>query len=197
LEGVAPHEPAESDANSVEPEIGSTEESGSPPEPLSVDSMLEALHEATGIDFATHETRYGSYAARAQLAVQESDFYDRLVAIHEELSADLVAGKIRAIESWSDGETEFRVVTKSWPSLIDKLYRINREENRLFSNPPLVKTIEELARGVEDASQQRWITPDIAHEAVDDILRTKIVVPFVDAVVEVGDKLTHAFDDLG
>jgi ppGpp synthetase/RelA/SpoT-type nucleotidyltranferase len=158
--------------------------------------MLTALQAATKKDFSESETHYESFAARATLAVQGSDFYGRLLEVHEELSMKRVAGKIRAIESWSNGENEFRIVTKSWESLVDKLYRINKEENKLFSNPPIVPTIEERARA-EEAEAQRWVTPEIAHEVVDDLLRTKIVVPFVDEVVEVGDEIMAAVDESG
>lgn len=158
--------------------------------------MLAALRGATRTDFALSATSYQSYVTRAQLEVQNSGFYDLLVALHDRLAHEFVAGKIRAIESWANGESEFRIVPKTWDSLIDKLYRINIEENRVFSNPPLAPTLEERVAGT-DPQRQRWITPDVAHEVVDDLLRTKFVVPFVDGVVQVGDEIIRAIDKCG
>lgn len=167
-----------------------------PPNAVDLGTMLTELHEATGMDFAPLETAYNSFVARSVLAVQESPFYDRLVALHERLTDLYIARKIRAIESWAGGDTEFRIVGKSWASVVDKLYRINKEENRLFSNPPIVPTLDERARQM-DGAHQRWITPAIAHEVIDDLLRTKFVVPFVDGVVTVGDEIVSALDVTG
>jgi ppGpp synthetase/RelA/SpoT-type nucleotidyltranferase len=167
------------------------------PEPISTASMLAKLQDATGADFAAFETSYESFMTGALSELQDSDIYGSLVDIHEALSDQRVLGTVRAIENWSNGEAEFRVVRKSWESLVDKLYRINFEENRLYSNPPLVRTIEEQAANSQQPQLQRWITPHIAHDVADDLLRTKFVVPFVDGVVEVSDLVTKAIDACG
>ena len=159
--------------------------------------MLTELEACTGVDFSAAQTEYESYAARAQLAVQNSAFSDRLFEIHETLSSELVAGKISGIDHWASGASGFRTVVKSWPSLIDKLYRINCEENDLFSNPPIIPTVEEVAHGERRGALQRWITPLLAHEVIDDLVRTKFVVPFADGVIDVGDRITQALDELG
>jgi ppGpp synthetase/RelA/SpoT-type nucleotidyltranferase len=179
-----------------EPAAFDERDSWAPPTAVDLGSMLAELQEATNTDFASLETAYDSLVARSVLAVQQSPFYDRLAALHERLADERIAQKIRAIESWANGESEFRIVGKSWASVIDKLYRINKEENRLFANPPIVPTLGERARQ-EDAALQRWITPEIAHEVVDDLLRTKFVVPFVDGVVSVGDDIVSALDETG
>lgn len=183
---------AEDSTEATEP--GETSET---PEPMSTASMLSALEDATGVDFAAYETSFERFMTGALNEVQNSDFYGRLVDMHQLLSEQSVLGKVRAIESWSNGETEFRIVRKPWESLVDKLYRINIEENRLLTNPPLVRTIEEQAADAGAPQSQRWIGPQIAHEVADDLLRTKFVVPFVDGVVEVSDRITAAIDECG
>src|SRR5690349_10344581 len=67
----------------------------------------------------------------------------------------------------------------------------------LFDAPPLLHTLAERVAQLESPSKQRWITPMVAHEAVDDLLRTKFVVPFVDGVVDVSDRITRAINDCG
>lgn len=166
------------------------------PASISVAEMLDKLSECSGEDFASGRTHYEYYAARAQLAVGDSRLYDRLFNLAQDLANELVAGKITGVDHWAGGESEFHTVVKTWNSLIDKLYRVNREENALFSNPPFIPTVTQVAHGKE-ATLQRWITPAIASEVVDDLVRTKFVVPFVDGVVDVGERLTRIFDDLG
>jgi len=167
-----------------------------PPAEISVDQMLARLSECSGFDFAAAKTEYEYYSTRAQLAVDNSPLYDRLFALQQELAGELVAGKITGVDRWASGESEFRTVVKTWESLVDKLYRVNREENALFSNPPILPTVSQTAQN-DHANLQRWITPPIAGEVLDDLVRTKFVVPFVDGVVEVGDRLTQIFDELG
>jgi hypothetical protein len=191
LDARASEAPEADDASSRSP--GETTEA---PAPMSTASMLSELQDSTGEDCAAFETSYEGFMTGALSEVQGSDIYGHLVDLHQTLSDLRVLGKIRAIESWSDGEAGFRIVRKSWTSLVDKLYRINIEENRLFSNPPIVRTIEQQA---DDGSPQtqRWIGPPIAHEVADDLLRTKFVVPFVDGVVEVSDQITKAINACG
>jgi len=167
------------------------------PTAITLETMLAELRECTDTDFAKSKTDYQSYMVRAQLEIQNTGFHDRLVEIHESLSEQFVARKIRAIESWSNGESQFRIVAKPWESMLDKLYRINKEDNRVFSNPPIVPTIDEMAAGEKQGRHQRWITPENAHEVVDDLIRTKFVVPFVDGVVEVSEQITRAINDHG
>jgi hypothetical protein len=194
---ASPDEPASEapEADDVSPR--SPGETAEAPAPMSTASMLSALEDATGADFAMFETSYEGFMTGALSEVQSSDIYGHLVDLHARLSDLRVLGKIRAIENWSDGEAGFRIVRKSWTSLIDKLYRINIEENRVFSNPPLVRTIEEQAADEGSPQSQRWIVPPIAHEVADDLLRTKFVVPFVDGVVEVSDQITRAVNACG
>ncbi len=149
--------------------------SGTPREPpaeISIDNMLERLSECSDFDFAARKTEYEYYSTRAQLAVDNSRLYDRLFALRQDLAGELVAGKIAGVDHWASGESEFRTVVKTWVSLIDKLYRVNREENALFSNPPILPTVSQLARN-EHANLQRWITSPIAGEVLDDLVRTK------------------------
>jgi hypothetical protein len=167
-----------------------------PPAEISLDKMLVSLSECSGFDFAARKTEYEYYSARAQLAVDNSPLYDRLFALRQDLAGELVAGKIAGVDHWASGESEFRTVVKAWAALTDKLYRVNREENALFSNPPILPTVGEVARN-EPATLQRWITPSVAGEVLDDLVRTKFVVPFVDGVIDVSARLTKIFADLG
>jgi ppGpp synthetase/RelA/SpoT-type nucleotidyltranferase len=159
------------------------------------DRLLVALEEATELDYRSGEGKYEASVAAATAAVERSEFFHGLEATVEHLRETRIAGKIRGLETWSDG-SEFRVVPKSWDSVVDKLYRINCEENRLSPQPPLVRTIDEQASDVEPRSQ-RWITPELAHTVIDDLIRTKIVVPFVDQVALVGDEITELLNRLG
>jgi len=159
--------------------------------------MLEKLREVTGEDFSESENSYLSFMTGVTSSVQESEFYWELVKLHEELSDQRVVGNIRRVEAWADGEGTFRVVTKSWASVVDKLYRINIEENKQYSSPPYVQTIQEKAQRAPTPAQQRWVTPKIAHEVADDLIRTKFVVPFADGVIDVSDRITQALDKCG
>jgi ppGpp synthetase/RelA/SpoT-type nucleotidyltranferase len=159
-------------------------------------TLLEKLQVGTGIDFTLEETTFRQFITSAEIAIRESDFHSRLFELHEALSRETVVGTISAVENWANGDSAFRVVSKSWASVVDKLYRINIEENKWLSNPPIVQTIQEMTDGLE-AKQQRWITPNSVHEVADDLIRTKFVVPFVDGVVDVSDRINQATNDLG
>lgn len=159
--------------------------------------MLAELQDATGVDFEVSASQYRAFTANAQNSVQESDFYLALLDIFQKLSGEFVVGKVRAVDAWAGGESEFRLVTKSWESVVDKLYRLNIEENGQFSSPPYVKTIRERAQRSEHPANQRWITPNLVGDYADDLVRTKFVVPFVDGVVDVSERITRAIDDCG
>ena len=157
--------------------------------------MLTALEAATRKPgaFRDFATSYDSFISVARTEVQNSTYFGRLTDLHAELSEQQTLG-IRGIEAWSNGETAFRLVTKSWESVVDKLYRFNIEDNGYFSRPPRVPTIYDQVDGVTPEGM-RWITPEITHEVADDLLRTKFVVPFVDDVVAVSDKVAAAIED--
>ena len=156
--------------------------------------MLERLQAVTGVDFAPYESTYQSFITAAHSEVQDSDLYGMLLDLHTELRDQTIVGKIRAVESWASGESEFRIVWKAWHSLVDKLYRLNYEEKRSeHSLPPVMQTLAQIA-AEETPGKQRWILPDIAHEVADDLLRTKFVVPFVDGVIEVSDRVHEAIE---
>lgn len=166
------------------------------PAALDAEAMVAALKECTGVDIASLETAYMSYIGRARMAVQESELHNRLVDIHSTLSSQRVAGNISALESWSSGDSEFQIVPKSWASLVDKLYRVNIEQNKWWSRPPIAPTLLQRVNGV-DGDRQLWITPENAHEVIDDLVRTKFVVPFVDGVIDVGGQIESAINDCG
>lgn len=161
--------------------------------------MLDRLRAATGVDFLEYHSRYRTFMSGVELAVQESEFHGALVDLQERLATEFVVGKIRAIDSWANGENSFKLTLKTWESLVDKLLRVNTEENSLFAQgqPPFIRTNIELARGVGEPTLQRWITPEIAHEVADDLIRTKFVVPFADGVVDVSDRILQAINECG
>jgi ppGpp synthetase/RelA/SpoT-type nucleotidyltranferase len=159
--------------------------------------MLEELEQHAGQSFSADATAYRSLMTTVDSTIKESDFYIRLAQLHQELSEEFVLKKIRAIDAWASGDTSFKLVQKSWASMIDKLYRINIEDNNLRSAPPIVPTIVERAHRKDQGVRQRWITPLIAHEVVDDLFRTKFVVPFVDGVADVGARLDSIINGCG
>jgi len=69
------------------------------------------------------------------------------------------------------------LMIKPFDSLVDKSYRKNILNNKNFENPP--------ARG--------WILPDNWLSEVNDIIRTTIVVKYLDAVEFIIEKLKHYF----
>ncbi|WGX98297.1 hypothetical protein [Nocardioides sp. L-11A] len=163
----------------------------------SLDAMLKRLSDATGEDFAGAETSFRTFMTGVESGVQESTLFEELYDLHASLTEERVLGKIRGVEAWADGENNFRMVPKSWPSVIDKLYRINIEDNKQFSYPPIVPTIYERAARTRTSAQQRWVTPRIAHEVADDLIRTKFVVPFADGVIDVSERVDAAINDCG
>ncbi|WP_186299594.1 nucleotidyltransferase family protein [Micrococcus luteus] len=165
------------------------------PSPLGAhEEMLGALKEATLIDFATHEQAFNQFITVAQTEVNQSSFYDYLTDLHESLAGQRVAEKIQAIDSWASGESAFRIVPKSWGSVIDKLYRMNVKENPCAQaagvpSPPVLQTIMDQANRDHPREGAEWITPLNVHNYIDDLLRTKFVLPFADGVVEVSERI--------
>lgn len=165
-------------------------------EAVTHDGMLAALSERTKKDFAAEQGPFNAFMTSVQSAVGRSPVYDRLIDLHEQLMAERVLSKIRAVEAWADGTNEFKLVTKSWPSIIDKLYRINIEQNNSDSLPPFLSTVVDNV-GRKPPSYQAWITPSNAYLVVDDLIRTKFVVPFADGVVDVGERVNAALEACG
>ena len=159
------------------------------------DEMLRQLHERTGVDFAAHESEYSSFAAAAESSIQETPLADSLFELHEGLRGARILGTIGSIDSWADGSSTFRIVSKSWRSVVDKLYRLNIEENELLPNAPFLPNLHERVAGSPYSKHQQWITPSNAHEFADDLIRTKFVVPFVDGVVQVSDSVQALIED--
>jgi hypothetical protein len=159
--------------------------------------LIEQLAEATGTDFETGKQDYELFIAAARLAVQESDLYDQLVGLFEKLRGELLLDKIRAVDAWANGETALPLVTKSWESVVDKLYRINIEENSTPGLPPAALTVDEQQSKAQVAATSVWVTPPLAHLYANDLIRTKFVVPFLDGVVSVSDRIVEIADELG
>ncbi|MGT2462294.1 hypothetical protein [Sinomonas atrocyanea] len=183
---------------------GGTEEAGDgggAPDQASqeLETMLTTLQTATGVDFSAYENRCRVFLSGAQLSIQDSQYYGALLDIHTQLSQEYVVGKIRAIDAWADGESQFRVTPKSWRSLIDKLYRINIEDNKRAQSglPPFILSNSERVAGADYPNSQKWVTPDQAHLFADDLLRTKFVVPFADGVVDVSERIQAAIESCG
>ncbi len=158
--------------------------------------MCVELGELTGEDVAAKRQSYESLAVRSHMEIGFSPFFDKLSDLRESLSRATVAGKIRGIESWADGTDELKHVYKSWESFVDKLYRINIEDNRHRGEPPYELTTRERAAKAKETQQSEWVTVANAHAYVDDIVRTKFVVPFADAVTEISDRLKGTANEL-
>lgn len=80
---------------------------------------------------------------------------------------------------------------KSWDSTIDKMYRMNIEENDQLPRPPSHQPVQARAQKNNEAPTATWITPGNAPAYVDDLVRTKFVLPFVDGVVEVSESIVE------
>lgn len=172
--------------------IGGADSVPAPEEPytkLSVADMCVQLGELTGEDVAAERQTYEGLAVRSHMEIGSSQFFAELSDLRESLSSTTVAGKIRGIESWADGTDELKHVHKSWESFVDKLYRINIEENSQPGEPPHELTTQERAVKAKTTQHSEWVTVANAHTYVDDIVRTKFVVPFVDAVSDISDRL--------
>lgn len=158
--------------------------------------LLSELQALTGVDYSSFEVSYRSFIAGALTDVQNTKLADRLSDIHNDLTNEFVVGKIRAVDAWANGETAFNILQKSWDSVVDKLYRFNVEENEEPSTPPSILSIEEQATRETYPTNQQWVTPNVAHRFADDLLRTKFVVPFVDGVVDVSERVTAVAKEL-
>ncbi|WP_143332055.1 hypothetical protein [Clavibacter michiganensis] len=172
-----------------------SDESGE--EALTGPDILNKLFVATGTDFAISEAWYNQFTLNAHNATSQSDFFDRLTSLREELTRNAEVGTIRGVDSWADGTDEFRHVWKSWDSYLDKLYRLNLKDNRTPELPPRVLSIQEQAIKALRPANATWIDPRRGPSYVDDIIRTKLVVPFADGVVNVSDSVKQAAIDLG
>lgn len=156
---------------------------------LSVDDMCKRLGELTGENVVGKRTFYEGFAATSHAEIGKSEFFGELIGLREDLSRNSVAGKIRGIESWADGTDELKHVQKSWGSFVDKLYRINIEENTHPGTRPSELTTFERANKITTTKQSEWVTTTNAHNYVDDMVRTKFVVPFADAVSDISNTL--------
>ncbi|WP_344192894.1 hypothetical protein [Pedococcus aerophilus] len=168
---------------------GDTGELGGATDSTNLPGMLRELRDLTGVDFAAQQAEYSSFAAAAESSILETRLADALFELHEGLRSSRILGTIGSIDSWADGSTNFRIVSKSWPSVVDKLYRLNIEENELAPNPPFLPNLHERVAGASYSKSQQWITPSNVSEFADDLVRTKFVVPFVDGVIQVSDKI--------
>lgn len=166
-------------------------------EDSAIDRMVTDLETISGLPFKDHRSAYEIFVRNAQLAMISTQFFDALTDLHASLSDSRVVGPIRALEAWADGTIEFRVDWKRWDSLVDKLYRINKLENPDYDQPPRARTVGELANRAKSGAAQRWVTPLNANLYIDDILRTKFVVPFADGVVELSGRIKAIADQLG
>lgn len=163
----------------------------------SLPAMLDRLKAVTGVNFSKHEQQYEAFVRTAHSEVGSTAFSDRLADLRAQLVAERAVGKIRGVEAWADGTDSFRFLWKSWGSFVDKLYRLNIEENDRPPTAPPVLTIQERADKAREASNRNWITPENAHSFVDDIIRTKFVVPFADGVMDVSETVRGAAEELG
>lgn len=170
-------------------ELGDVKDDVLPGRPLDVVDMVHELERVTGVEFGASEARYNTFITAARTEMQNSGFADGVSDLHAELLQALVAEKVRAVDAWASGETAFNIVTKSWDSVVDKLYRLNIEENTEFPAPPKTLSIVERAARAHDPGNKDWIAPDHVASFADDLVRTKFVLPFADGVQQVSDRL--------
>lgn len=166
---------------------------------ISPEEMQAKLSELTGGSVDEFESVFRQFMTNAQVAVGSTEFYDQLTFLQADLEAQLLLGKIRGVDVWANGESGFKVVTKSWNSFIDKLYRVNYEENNDGRKPPEIRTIQEQAirTPAAEAANREWITPERGHLFLDDLVRTKFVLPFADGVVSASNRVTADAERLG
>ncbi|MFC3298038.1 hypothetical protein FJV46_04820 [Arthrobacter agilis] len=76
---------------------------------------------------------------------------------------------------------------------------MNYEENNEGEMPPKIRSIQEQADRIPDdnAKNQDWVTPERGHLFLDDLVRTKFVVPFADGVVDASNRVTASARKLG
>ena len=159
--------------------------------------MLNRLETLTGADFRAYEQPYGRFVVNAHIAAGNTVFFDRLTALRDQLADEREVGKIRGVEAWADGTDSFKHVWKSWDSFVDKIYRLNIEENDRPDQTPRVLTIQEMVERANEASNRNWVTPENAHNFIDDLIRTKLVVPFADGVMQASATIKAAAAELG
>lgn len=166
---------------------------------MSPAEMTTKLGELTRFEVGSFETRYRQFVATATVEIGNTALYDQLTFLQQDLEAQLLLGKIRGVDVWANGDSGFKVVSKSWNSFVDKLYRVNFEENNRGDQPPRIRTVQEQAArsAVEDAANREWVTPDRGHTFIDDLIRTKFVLPFADGVVSASDRVTAVARGLG
>lgn len=148
------------------------------------EKMEKELSLATGHSFDASEFKFRREQTLALSAVNGSDVFAELAALHSRLSQEFFPGGIRALESWANGDSQFHFVSKSPDSIIDKLYRLNILENEYYAdgNPPRWRDLSQLVDSREAGTHTReeWITTETYNLAIDDLVRSKFVVPFMD-----------------
>ena len=107
--------------------------------------------------------RYGVNLIAAKSAVNDHPFFVGIGSFLSRASSEYLTNNGYPLLMESDGSS-FEIVSKSYSSSLDKIFRLNVVWNRGFPKPP----------------KAGWVTPDNMFFLLDDILRGTIVCKYVD-----------------
>lgn len=143
---------------------GSAAEPASVPKP-SLDEYKQWLTVDHSHDLAKEKSRYEQVAVKAKSDVEESNFWRALLSTTPEADDEYTAQTAYKLFSSAE-QYKPQLFRKSWSSFLLKTYRKNVVTNFNWPSPPV----------------EGWLNKENWFERVNDIIRTTMVVKYLDGV---------------
>lgn len=128
------------------------------------------LSDTFEVSFRVERTRYERESLRIKVAAEQSDFW-RTYQVEKQDRAELYYAAT-TYPLFSDASTE-QLLVKPWSSFIEKTYRVNIKDNPHWPLEP----------------DGGWLLPKDWYSRVHDIVRTSIVVKYLDGVGHIAEYL--------
>lgn len=137
--------------------------------PATIDEYAEWMSSAFGVSWRAHLTQYERVAASVKRQFRDSGYWQSVLTSLPSLASEYYVGT--GFLMTTSGPPE--IIEKSWSSFWLKTYRRNVLDNRRWPRPPV----------------GGWLLPETWHSQVSDMVRTRVIVRYLDAVEAVVDLL--------
>jgi ppGpp synthetase/RelA/SpoT-type nucleotidyltranferase len=156
--------------------VRSRESDAEPPMPgLRYELWLATRHKITNLD--SHRNHYETVSKELLVSFCQSAFWKEVIRELPNIDAEYaIANRFPLVTTYHP-----TIIPKPWSSFLDKSYRKNIAENPEFPNPPT----------------GGWCLPPDWFSQIHDIIRTTIIVKYIDGVPLVLDKLQRIADVAG
>jgi hypothetical protein len=150
-----------------------------PPRPLNLAAYKDWLRTEHGVEVDERAaTYYESVALKLREDFERSEFWQRLLVELAEFDAEYQVRTSYVLLMTKDRP---RVLEKSFDSFFLKTFRRNVRDNLGWPNPP----------------KGGWLLPDNWYERVNDIVRTSLVVKYLDGVEFLAEKVVSLASECG